>query len=156
MLRSFRIGLSLIACVAPLAGVLTFGQQAPAVGAAPVPPVIFTAKRVFVSNAGADSRLFPHPFSGNADRAYDQFYGALQGWGRYELVAEPEEAELVFELQLMGPSGPANPNKKKGAADPLPMFRLAIIDGRTHFVLWAMTESIAAGESAEDSRSQLR
>ncbi len=109
-----------------------------------MPPLIFTAKRVFVSNAGADSGLFPHPFSGNADRAYNQFYGAVQGWGRYELVAEPGDAELVFELQLLGPSGPANPDKKKGASDPLPMFRLAIIDGRTHFVLWAMTESIAA------------
>ena len=30
----------------------------------------------------------------------------------------------------------------KGASDPLPMFRLVIFDRKTHYVLWALTESI--------------
>jgi len=109
---------------------------------APVPSGIFAAKKVFISNAGADSGLFPHPFSGGPERAYNQFYGAIQGWGRYEIVAEPAEAELVFELRLIAPNGPANADKQKGASDPLPMFRLVIFDGKTHYVLWALTESI--------------
>jgi hypothetical protein len=34
------------------------------VATAPVPPALGVAKTVFISNAGADSGLFPHPFSG--------------------------------------------------------------------------------------------
>ncbi len=50
----------------------------------------------------------------------------------------------MFELQLTAPNGPANADKQKGASDPLPMVRLVIYDRPTHYVLWALTESIAA------------
>jgi hypothetical protein len=108
----------------------------------PVPAGIFAAKKVFVSNAGSDSGLFPHPFSGTPDRAYDEFYDAMIGWGRWQLVADPGEADLVLELQLLAPNGPSNPSKQNGAADPLPMLRLVIYDRKTHYVLWAFTESV--------------
>jgi len=111
---------------------------------APVPTGLLAARKVFVSNAGADSGLFPHPFSGTPERAYIEFYTALQAWGRYELVVDPQEADLVFELQLTAPNGPTNANKQKGASDPLPMLRLVIFDRKTHYVLWALTESIEA------------
>jgi hypothetical protein len=109
---------------------------------APVPSAIFSAKKVFLSNGGADSGLFPHPFSGSQDRAYNQFYVALQKWGRYDLVNDPDDADLVFELRLTGPNGPANPDKQKGASDPLPIFRLAILSRKSHFTLWTVTESV--------------
>jgi hypothetical protein len=127
--------------------VITAGAQeraGVAAPAAPVPPQIFSAKKIFVSNGGADSGLFPHPFSGTPERAYGAFYAALQGWGRYEMVSSPREAELVAELQLVSPSGPANANKQKGASDPLPFFRLVIFDRETHFALWTFTETIEA------------
>jgi len=108
----------------------------------PVPPALLNAKTVFVSNAGADSGLFPHPFSGDPDRPYNQFYAAMQSWGRYQLVADPSEADVVFELQLIAPPGPSSGNKVNGASDPVPMFRLVIYDRKTHYVLWALTESI--------------
>jgi hypothetical protein len=41
----------------------------------------------------------------------------------------------------MAPNGPAIADKQKGASDPLPM--LVIYDRPTHYVLWALTESIA-------------
>ena len=114
----------------------------PAASLAPVPPALLNAKTAFISNAGADSGLFPHPFSGDPDRPYNQFYAAMQNWGRYQLVADPSEADVVFELQLIAPLGPSAPNKQNGASDPLPMFRLVIFDRKTHYVLWALTESI--------------
>ena len=110
---------------------------------APVPPLLMSAKTAFISNAGADSGLFPHPFSGDPDRAYNEFYADFVSWGRYQLVSSPAEADLVFELQLMAPNGPANADKTKGASDPLPMLRLVIYDRATHYALWALTESIA-------------
>jgi hypothetical protein len=142
MLRTFRLASLSFVCIAILWTVAGSAQQVPEAGGAPVPPTLFTAKKVFVSNAGADSGLFPSPFSGSPDRPYNQFYAALQGWGRYELVADPEEAELVFEIQLIAPNGPANPNKQNGASDPLPMFRLSILDRKTHYILWTLTDSI--------------
>jgi len=128
-----------------LSGVAASAQQpdrpAPTV-MAPVPPLLLSAKKIFISNAGADSGLFPHPFTGDPDRAYNEFYLNIESWGHYQVVASPAQADLVFELQLTAPNGPANANKQNGASDPLPMFRLVIYDRPTHYVLWALTESI--------------
>jgi hypothetical protein len=66
----------------------------------------------------------------------------LKQSGQYDLVADPAEADLVLELQLTAPNGPASDNKVKGASEPLPMFRLVVYDRKTHFVLWAFTQSI--------------
>jgi hypothetical protein len=139
--------LRLIAClgfIVMLSEIALVAQQAAApVAIAPVPSLLLNARKVFISNAGADSGLFPHPFTGDPDRAYNEFYSGVVSWGRYQLVASPNEADLVFELRLMAPNGPANANKQKGASDPLPMLRLVIYDRPTHYVLWALTESIA-------------
>jgi hypothetical protein len=117
-------------------------QSASLPAAAPVPPAIVHAKKIFVANAGADGGLFPHPFSGNPDRGYNQFYADLKTAGLWELVSSPSEADLVLELRLTAPYGPTNADKQKGASDPLPMFRLVIYDAGNHFVLWALTETI--------------
>ncbi len=117
-------------------------QQSPDAPAPPIPPAISLAKKVFVSNGGADSGLFPHPFSGSQDRVYNQFYAAMQTWGRYALVGDPEEADLVFQVRLLAPNGPADPNKQKGASDPLPTFQLAIIDRKSHYTLWTVNETV--------------
>jgi hypothetical protein len=117
-------------------------QRSAASRLAPIPPAISSAKKIFISNAGADAGLFPHPFSGAQDRMYNQFYAAMQKWGHYELVAAPDDADLVFELRLSGPIGPANPDKVKGASDPLPIFYLTIVERKSHYTLWTLTESI--------------
>jgi hypothetical protein len=109
---------------------------------APVPAAIRNATHIFVSNAGADSGLFPSPFSGDSSRGYNQLYEGLKATGQYMLVDDPADADLVLELQLSAPNGPSNADKTKGASDPLPMFRLVIYDRKSHFVLWALTQSI--------------
>ena len=139
----FRISVYL-GMVVTFGGIVTIAQQPAPLTVAPVPPQLLNAKTVFISNAGADSGLFPHPFTGDPDRAYNEFYAGVESWGRYQLVASPDEADLVFELRLMAPNGPSNADKSKGASDPLPMLRLVIYDRPTHYVLWALTESIAS------------
>jgi hypothetical protein len=142
-MRRTRLGLihSFIT-VMVLSGFAAAQQPTPSTAIAPVPPSLYSAKKVFISNAGADRGLFPHPFSGDPDRAYNEFYADVQNLGEYELVTDPADADLVFELQLSAPNGPSNANKQKGASDPLPMLRLVIFDRRTHYALWALTESI--------------
>lgn len=139
--------LYLIACLgigALLSECGLVAQEPGPVAMAPVPPALLSAKKIFISNAGADSGLFPHPFGGDPDRAYNEFYADVESWGRHLIVGDPAEADLVFELQLTAPNGPSNADKEKGASDPLPMFRLVIYDRPTHYVLWALTESIPA------------
>ena len=142
-----RIGLGFrhFICAALLSAVAALAQQPGSTPAAPVPPAILAAKKIFVSNAGADSGLFPSPFSGDPSRAYIQFYAALKAAGQFELVSDPADADLVLELQLIAHNGPARSsevNKVNGASDPLPMFRLVVYDRKTHYVLWAMTQSV--------------
>jgi len=149
MITRTHLAVAAVACAALLTGAAARAQQPQGpqpsplpIQLAPVPPALLNAKRVFISNAGADSGLFPHPFSGDPDRPYNEFYADIKTWGRYELVGDPSDADLVFELHLAAPNGPQNPSKQNGAADPLPMFRLVVLDRKTHYVLWALTESV--------------
>jgi hypothetical protein len=131
-----------------------FTQQMPAyTEAGPVPPAITHAKNIFVSNAGSDAGLFPErlpfggslssqPFTGDAARPYTQFFAALQASKQYTLVTDPNQADIVLELRLTAPYGPANPNRQNGASDPLPQFRLVIYDAKSHYTLWTFTESV--------------
>jgi hypothetical protein len=135
-------GLRITLSAVLLAAVTAFAQAPPKADPSPVPQAIRDAKKIFVSNAGADSGLFPEPFSGDPSRGYAQFYTALQATGHYQLVADPAEADLVLELQLTAPNGPSQGSKVNGAADPVPMFRLVVYDRKSHYVLWAFTESI--------------
>jgi hypothetical protein len=107
-----------------------------------IPPAIRSAGKIFISNAGADSGLFPKPFSGNTDRAYNQFFAALKAAGLFELVSDPSEADLVLELQLLAPTGPSNADKQKGASEPVPELRLTVYDRKSHYILWTLSESI--------------
>ena len=120
---------------------LAVAQSAP-VATPPVPAELLSAKRIFVSNAGADSGLFPHPFSGDSSRGYSELFAALRGLGQYELVPSPSQADLVLELRLVAPSGPKEASKIQGSADPMPMFRLVVYDRPSHYVLWTFTDSI--------------
>jgi hypothetical protein len=135
LLRSVA-GFTLLTAAASVA------QQPAYTAAGPVPPAILAAKKIFISNAGSDSGLFPEPFTGDPNRAYTEFYSELKATGNYDLASDPAEADLVLELQLTAPEGPSKGSKQNGAADPLPMFRVVVYDRKTHYVLWALTESV--------------
>ena len=108
----------------------------------PIPAPLLHAKSVFISNAGGASGLFPQPFTGTPDRAYSEFYAAVQKWGRYAIVDDPANADLVFQIELDAPIGAAKGSKEYGAADPLPELHLVVYQRSTHYVLWALTQSI--------------
>ncbi|HEY1159135.1 MAG TPA: hypothetical protein VGE83_00805 [Terracidiphilus sp.] len=141
-MKSIGFGFRTAICAALLTAVAALAQQPAATVPGPVPPAIRAARKIFVSNAGADSGLFPSPFSGDPNRGYDQLFAGLKAAGQYELVDDPADADLVLELQLTAPNGPSKGSKVNGASDPVPMFRLVVYDRKTHYVLWAFTESI--------------
>jgi hypothetical protein len=114
------------------------GGQEPKVRAAPVPAGIAAARKVFISNAGADveaQSVFKR--AGEPDQAYNHFYSAMQAWGRYELVSSPAEADLVFEIRF---SAPTYYNGTLAIYEP--QFGLNIVDAKTHFLLWSIAESV--------------
>jgi hypothetical protein len=107
------------------------------VPAAPVPPQLVAAKKVFVANAGGDERWYEKPlFSGGPSRAYNQFYAAVKNAGRYEIVDSPADAELIFEIGLTAPLV----SVRGDVYDP--QIRLAIRDPKTTALLWAFTEHV--------------
>jgi hypothetical protein len=108
----------------------TLWAQAPA---APLPSQILTAKKVFISNAGGLLDL--NMVSGDPRRDYNQFYAAIQAWGRYELVASPADADLVLQISII-----YIPRQTGTDVVPFPSFRLALLDPKTNIALWVLDE----------------
>ncbi len=112
----------------------------------PVPTQITTAKKVLIVNAGENQPSFNDPiFSGGQRRAYDEFYAAMKGAGRYELVRAPADADLSFEIELAanraGPRISQEPNLF-GDIPYDPYFRLVIRDPKTNALLWVVIEHV--------------
>jgi hypothetical protein len=140
------LSLSIFVATALLLVPFARGQKSAEDLPAPLPAQIFTGKRVFISNAGGDSNVL---YSGGPDRLYNQFYLALQSWGRYQLVANPAEADLVLAVSFSNLFTGDNYPRGNGSAPPVvgrslsdPQFRLTIIDPGTRVTLWTFTEHV--------------
>jgi hypothetical protein len=103
---------------------------------APLPAQIVAAKRVFVSNGGADS----HFKQLGLRRSYDQFYAGLKEWGYYDLVNSPADADVVLEISLQNQL-----DKYGNNLEIVPVLRLAVLDPKSHTTLWVFTEELEAG-----------
>ena len=118
-------------------------QQGHEVLPAPLPSQIVAGRKVFISNAGGDSRNI---YNGGPDRLYNQFHAAIKNWGRYELVGSPAESDLVLEVSLANPfvgeGVPGGGGQGVGRSRSDPQFRLVILDPGTRVTLWVLTEHI--------------
>jgi hypothetical protein len=146
MLKSIRAAtFSLALAVALITALLmppsAQAQQSKDVPAAPLPSQVYSAKKVFISNAGGDSNGI---YTGGPERLYNQFYAAVKGWGRYELVTSPAAADLVLEVSLFigeGMIGGGNTQVSNyNFTDP--HLSLVIVDPATRVTLWTFTEHI--------------
>jgi len=141
ILRAAVVFLVMTAVGGPL-GAAQKSKQAPP---APVPSPILTAKKVFIANVGGDESLFDTPqYTGGPDRLYNEFYEGMKSWGRYELVSDPGEADLVFEIRLTL----VQPQRSKPLEVNNPeydsQFHLSIRDMKSHETLWGLTEHAQA------------
>jgi hypothetical protein len=128
-----------IVCAALFSAVAATAQRPAATPAAPIPSAILSAHKIFLANAASDNGMFPSPFSGDADRAYNQFYAALKASGKYELVADPADADLVLELHLENAVNLATMQRPVPVS---PVFRLMVYGQKSHFLLWESSEWI--------------
>jgi len=106
---------------------------------APVPAPILNAKKVFIANAGADA-LISALDKGKGDKHYNLFYAAIKDWGYYKLLDSPSDADLVLEIYASSPVTSVS----NGAARIQPQLQLSILDAKSHFLLWRLTESVDA------------
>jgi len=105
---------------------------------APLPAVIASAKRIFLSNGGG------------SNLAYDAFYSAMKDWDKYQIVGSPDEADLIVELAYRVEKGGTrvwsttntynNATEVHSAQIVDPQVVLTIYDSKTKSQLWAETD----------------
>ncbi len=127
MLKIFARAIAGLALAAMLGVAPLLRAQSDA--AAPRPAQILTARTIFISNASEECPSF---YCSASDRPYNQFYASMKSWGRYELMASPAEADLIFEIRFF----PGRPGE-------FPQIRLVILDPKTRVVLWRLDETVA-------------
>ena len=97
---------------------------------APVPTPLLNGKKAFISYELGDVTAFPDAYSGGPERAYSEFYSAMKAWNRYDLVADPHDADVVFAVRFVDP-----PNT-------VPQIRIGVADAKTHITLWGFVEQV--------------
>lgn len=103
----------------------------------PVPTPIVTAQKVFIANGGMDATSAEafQALQLSDTEPYDGLYAAMQSWGRYQLVSNPADADLVFEIRFS--------SAMPGWNLPLqPQSVITIYDAHSHFLLWTVTQPV--------------
>jgi hypothetical protein len=129
--RFVAAGALLACCAVP---VCSQQKSSPAAGvnnlAAPVPTPLLNGKRAFISYELGDVTDFPDAYSGGPERAYSEFFAQMNAWGRFQLVLDPSDADVIFAVRFVNsPGSPAQ-------------IRVGISDGKTHVALWGFVEQV--------------
>ncbi|MGA2607946.1 MAG: hypothetical protein ABSH01_10890 [Terriglobia bacterium] len=111
------------------------GKNRKDVPPAPLPAVIVNARKVFLTNGGG------------SDLAYDAFYSEMKGWGKYQIVGSPDEADLIIELAYRVEHGGTRVWSSTNTYDGTthvhsaqivdPQLALTIYDAKTKNSLWS-------------------
>jgi hypothetical protein len=84
---------------------------------APVPAPLLTGKKAFISYELGAVVAFPDNYSGSPERAYSEFYAQMQAWGRYQLVDDPKDADVIFAVRFVA-QGEYYPQIRLGITNP--------------------------------------
>ncbi len=137
-MRSFILGVTAVIVLAGLPASAQFhrsDRSSAEVGVntlqAPVPEPIVKGKRAFISYEMGDVTAFPSSYSGGPERAYAEFYTQMKAWGRYELVNDPKDADMIFAVRFVDP--PSIPH---------PQIRVGIMSSGGRIALWGFVEEV--------------
>jgi hypothetical protein len=137
MFRSWKrcaaVGVLLMYCALPVLAQVVRSSAAKGINelAAPVPTPLLNGKRAFISYEQGDVTAFPDGYSGGPERAYSEFFALMKLWGRFELVMDPKDADLVFGIRFVNSPGLMRPQ-----------IRIGISDAKTHVALWGFVEEV--------------
>ena len=107
---------------------------------APIPSPIAAARKVFISNAPGTG--LPASFGGS-ERSYNEFYAAMKGWGHYELVAAPSDADLILEISFTSSLSVGGTSTSGCISSNYTELRLVILDPRMRVPLWWFNEAVS-------------
>jgi hypothetical protein len=120
-------------------------KVAPPPSPPPSPDVIarmISAKKIFLSNGGEEQQ-FVQNIPGGPNEAYNELYASLKQWGRFQLVASPAQADLIFEIRGMERTtivDSTSPDSSHFTETYYPAFlNLSILDPSTQSSLYAIT-----------------
>jgi len=123
--RTFAIIALLLSCCSSLpAQVRSSARKGVNKLGAPIPDPILNGKKVFVSFELGDTVDFDSFYSGGPERAYSEFYAQMKQWNHYELVSNPNDADMVFAIRFTG------------------VLRLTLLDARGRISLWGFVEQV--------------
>jgi hypothetical protein len=126
---------------------------------AALPAKVMNSKTAFIQKGvGATA----HTVEGGYDLAFDAFCSEMKSWGRYELLASPEAADLLMEVSYAvtegGTSeyGITDPNTLQTTMHSVPYFvgklSLVVYDNPTKKVLWST--SVAPGSAVRKKNQE--
>ncbi len=125
MRRIARIGIvGIIAIIALFTVPIATAKKVPDPPAAPIPVQVLTGKKVFISNTESTADII----FGVPNLTYNVLYDHMKGWGQYELVLAPSDADLIFTINFVVLLNP--------------QLRLVVLDPKTHVVLWTFAEPV--------------
>jgi hypothetical protein len=113
---------------------------APQVPAGPVPAGIASAHNIMLTNVGITARL-----GLDTNQLYNDIHSRLQQWGYYQLVSNPQQADLIFQLDEIDPRNGTNVTPGTDVYNRTPSFRIVILDAKTGIALWTVTAPIYIG-----------
>ena len=112
--------LNSLACIALLSAAALRAQTAPP---APLPDQLFTAKSIFLANAGYTNNQ-------STALAYNDLYRQFALWKRFQLASAPANADLIVEMSANGT-----------------MLCISIRDVKTNAALWTLYEELDSSHS---------
>jgi hypothetical protein len=105
-------------------------------GPAPAPSPLGAATTLFISNPVVDrTRMMENP-----QDFYTQVSAAMKSWGRYKLVSNAADADLVADLAVTQAWGPKCTGSE---STPNRQIELRITDRKTNTLIWGFGESLA-------------
>src|SRR6202012_971204 len=96
---------------------------APEVPAGPVPARIASAHNVILTNVGITPRL-----GLDSNVLYNDIHSRLKQWGYYQLVSNPQDADLIFQLDEIDPRNGENVTAVTAIYNRTPSFRIVLLD----------------------------
>lgn len=89
-------------------------------------------ERAFIANGGGDFGPYPQnvPEGASAERAYNEFFAGMSNWGRYEIVADPANADWIFEITA-GSQTACVSDPKRSYIDDSPRIEVVMMDKAT-------------------------
>ena len=116
----------------------------------PVPAPITSAHKIFIANGGMDAFSLQafEELGLDGTYGYDALYGTVKSWPNVQLVSSPADADLVLTVRYTAPMTNVGEHPtwkfQHISANTTWQFEteLTILDGKTHFPLWSLTQPV--------------